>query len=305
MNGRTVVSIGTFDGVHLGHRSILERLTEVARERGARRVVYAFERPPRSAIRPDRPLGLLLPVDVRAALLRSACDRLVAASFLDVRDLSPRAFAERVLIKDLRAEGVVVGRGFRFGTDRAGDLSTLRALGADLGFDVIGVSQVLINGRPVSSTRIRALLRAGRVCDAAGLLGRPPVLIGRVIEGDQIGRSLGHATANLDLDPDVLLPADGVYFARALVACRRAHGLLYVGRRPTFDGKTQRCELHLLAPPPESLYGLPIEVHLMERMREDRAFPSPEDLRAQIKRDVRAASELVDRYSLTFDSIVG
>ena len=305
MGSPNVLAIGTFDGVHLGHRAILDRLGQIAQERGGRRVVYAFAHPPRFTTRPDHSAGLLLPLDVRIDLLRRTADHLVLASFADVRELAPRAFAEQVLADELCVSTVVVGVGFRFGQGRTADVATLQRLGEDLGFDVVGVPHVLVEDRPVSSTRIRSLLRAGRVLEAGRLLGRPPVLIGRVAAGDRIGRSLGHPTANLALDPEVLLPGDGIYFARAIVDGQRAHGLLYIGRRPTFGTDTRRCELHLLANPQTDLYDLWIEVHVMERMRDDRPFESPDELRAQIDRDVRAATDLARRHSLTFDSIRG
>ncbi|MGB2983129.1 MAG: riboflavin biosynthesis protein RibF [Candidatus Bipolaricaulia bacterium] len=305
MDGEVTLTVGTFDGVHLGHRRILDRVNRKAREQGGESVAYVFERPPRLALAPEPPPCLLLPIALREAMLRAAVDRVVLVRFADVRRLSPREFVERIIVGELNARGVVVGEGFRFGQHREGDVQALRTLGEEFRFQVESVSPVVSDGQPVSSTRIRHLLREGHVEDAAGLLGRPPVLVGNVIEGEQIGRTLGHPTANLSLDPQVLLPADGIYFAHVFANDRRDHGLLYVGERPTLVSNDRRCEVRTLTPPERDLYGTTLEVHVLARLRDDRAFPSLDALRAQIDLDVVAASDLVPRFPFSTDPIRG
>jgi riboflavin kinase/FMN adenylyltransferase len=256
-------------------------------------------------LKPDALSDLLLPVERRERLLRAFVDRVVFAEFSDVRQLSPQAFAQEVIVESLKARAVVVGEGFRFGRDRSGDLTALRSLGEALGFAVQSVPALRMDGEPVSSTRIRGLLREGRVRDAAHLLGRPPLLVGDVVHGEQIGRTLGYPTANLHLDSRILLPGDGIYYSHVHINESSAHGLLYVGSRPTAQGTERRCEVHLLSPPEEDLYGLSVEVHILERLRGDRAFPSLDALREEIECDVKAARALVARHPLPTDRIRG
>lgn len=300
-----VVTIGTFDGVHLGHRRILDRVNEEAHVHGGDRVAYVFECPPRVTLEPDPVAGLLLPIDVRQDLLRSFVDRVVIGRFSAVRMLSPRTFTKRVLVECLKARAVIVGEGFRFGRARTGDLASLRTLGEEFGFDVHAVTALCLGGELISSTRIRLLLTAGRVSDAAELLGRPPILIGEVVAGERIGRKLGYPTANLRPSPGTLLPADGIYLVHAYAETNREHGLLYVGSRPTVGGTDRRCEVHLLSSESPNLYEASIEIHLLKHMRDDRTFPSLGALRAQIELDVKAAGELLPRFPFSFRPITG
>jgi len=299
MTDATVVSIGTFDGIHLGHQAILAEVRRQADRSGIQSVAYAFELPPRLQTGGGPGRCLLLPGSIKTRLLLRAVDRVVRASFSEIRTLSPEAFAGEILGERLRAKSVVVGPSFRFGAERSGDPEVLRSLGERLRFSVTVVPPVLVDGEPVNSTRIRTLLSEGDVAGAAALLGRPPVLVGDVAIGDRVGRALGHPTANLAIDPHVLLPAHGVYVASAFVGnppgpvSRPA--LLYVGTRPTLgaEGGALRCEVHLLEAEEGDLYGERVEVHLLQRLREDRSFSSLEVLRLQIERDAARASDVL------------
>jgi len=302
MTDATVVSIGTFDGIHLGHQAILAEVRHQADRRGVPSVAYAFGRPPRLQAGGGAGRSLLLPEPIKTHMLLRSVDRVVRASFSEIRTLAPDAFAEQILGERLRATSVVVGPSFRFGAERAGDPAALRSLGRRLGFSVTVVPPVLVDGEPVNSTRIRSLLSEGDVAGAAALLGRFPVLVGDVEIGDRVGRTLGYPTANLAIDPHVLLPAHGVYAASAFVGNPPGPiphpGLLYVGTRPTLGLKSgaPRCEVHLLAAAEGELYGERIEVHLRERLRGDRTFPSLEQLRLQIERDANRAREVLARF---------
>jgi len=303
MGDVTAGSIGTFDGIHLGHQAILAEVRRQAERRRITSVAYAFGLPPRLQAEEGPGRSLLLPESVKVRTLLRTVDRVVRASFPKIRDLSPAEFAKEILSEQLHAESVVVGPSFRFGTQRVGDPETLQSLGKRHGFSVTVVPPVLVGGDPVSSTRIRSLLSGGNVAGAAALLGRPPVLIGNVALGDQVGRTLGYPTANLAVDPYVLLPGNGVYVVRAFIGDSSnsvpRSGLLYVGTRPTLgtEGGELRCEVHLLAPPEGDLYGEGIEVHLLERLRGDRTFASLEDLRLQMEQDADRASEILTRSS--------
>ncbi len=300
----TAVAIGTFDGVHRGHQIILAETRRLADADGLKSVAYTFESPPRSFVGSAAP-SLLLPPDVKRRLLTSWVDRVVAASFPSVRDLEPAAFVDRVLIEELACRLVVVGSSFHFGRERRGDSAWLATYGTQRGVRIHVMPPLEISGAPVSSTRIRAHLRAGEIEHAAELLGRPPMLLGTVRPGDRIGRTLGFPTANLSVDTHVMLPATGIYFAHALGAVVPSHALVYVGTRPTLSGVEPRCEVHLLTAPDRELYGLSLEIHLLRRIREDRKFPDLDTLRAQMQSDVALAHDLEAAFPIPIPPAAG
>jgi len=293
----TVVCIGTFDGVHIGHQAILRRVRTEATERGLESIAYAFDAPPRwtRAGKPTR--TLLLPRSIKRGLLEIHVDRAIPVSLAEVRNLQPEEFAETVLAEQLHAQLVVVGENFRFGRERAGNVETLRDLGTRLGFDSVTIAPVEAAGGPVSSTRIRQLLADGHVAEAAVLLGRPSILVGMVESGDRLGRSFGYPTANLEIDSHELMPSMGIYLIHAFCLGTRYDGLLYIGNRPTVGGSAMRCEVHLVAAGGPDLYGASMEVHLLEFIREDQAFDSPEALRSQIELDIIEARSRFPRYA--------
>ncbi|MEN6368491.1 MAG: riboflavin biosynthesis protein RibF [Thermotogota bacterium] len=300
----TAIAIGTFDGVHRGHQLILAETRRIADADGLTSVAYTFESPPRSFDEAGAPL-LLLPPGVKHRLLASWVERVVAASFLSVRHLEPAAFVDRVLIGELACRLVVVGASFRFGRERRGDSAGLAAYGTERDLRVHVIPPLEIAGAPVSSTRIRAHLQAGEIERAAELLGRPPILLGTVRPGDRIGRTLGFPTANLYVDPRVMLPSAGIYFAHAFGAVPPSHALVYVGTRPTMSGVEPRCEVYLLTPPDRGLYGLSLEVHLLRRIREDRRFPDLDALRAQMQDDLTLARALEATFPIPVPPAAG
>jgi len=296
MESATSVGIGTFDGVHIGHQAILAEVRGQAALHGLTSAAYAFDSPPRWIRDGQTGRALLLPRHVKAHLLQASVDRVVSVSLRQIRDLSAEAFANDVLVDALHARVVVIGPRFRFGHRRAGGPETLRSIGQRFGFEVIRAAPVEIDGLPVSSTRIRQLLAAGDIPEAHRLLGRPPLLFGDVVSGDRLGRRFGYPTANVAIDEHVLLPPDGIYLAHAFVLGERRDGLLYVGQRPTVGGGELRCEVHLLDPPDRELLGEPIEIHMLERIREDRAFESIDALRHQIGLDVQRAERRLPEH---------
>ncbi len=286
---KDVVAIGTFDGVHLGHQRVLAAAREQAGE-GSESVAYTFDMPPRAWAHGDTPC-LLLPPSVKRRLLLGWADRVVEASFPALRDLTPSDFVHRILVDELEARAVVVGESFRFGRERSGDAGTLASLCAGSGIDCYAMPALHAVGGPVSSSRIRLALAAGDVDEARALLGRPPLLRGGVVAGDAIGRTLGFPTANLRLDPRVLLPRHGVYISRAYAGRSLGLALTYCGRRPTLGGDEVRCEVHLLVPPSRDLRGTEVEVHLYSLLRPDRPFATLAELRRQMEEDRRRAEE--------------
>jgi riboflavin kinase/FMN adenylyltransferase len=267
------LALGTFDGVHLGHRRVLD----AALAAGRTPTVVTFDPHPRVAL--GYGVELLVPLERRLELLAEAGieETLVVDFDLDLAQLPPEAFAERVL-RPLGTEVVVAGSNFRFGRGRAGDLGLLERLG----FDVRPVP--LVEG--VSSTRIRDLLRAGEVDRAAKLLGRPSELAGTVVAGDARGGTLGFPTANLRPEPGVLVPGYGIY-AGAADGHRAA---ISIGTNPHYGGDERRIEAFLLDFAGD-LYGKRLTLELWQRLREEQAFGSEAELVAQIDRDVEATRQ--------------
>ncbi len=290
-----VVTVGNFDGLHVGHQEILRIVTERARGRRGESAVYTFEPHPRKVLRPQDAPRLLTTLEQKLELMEAAgVDLAIVERFdLDFAARSAVEFVRDVLHARMRPEEVYVGYDFRFGHDREGSMRTLTELGPHLGFAVTIVPEVTVGGRDVNSTRIRELLGAGRVEEARQLLGRPYRVRGRVVEGDRRGRSLGFPTANLDPENEVL-PAQGVYAGR-LRGLEAGPGelpaVVNVGRRPTFkDAGPVLAEAHVIDWSGD-LYGRRVEVSFLSHLRAEQRFPDVEALKRQIAADRDAARE--------------
>ena len=311
--GKSVVAIGTFDGVHRGHQVILALLNEIAMKQGLQRVAYAFVFPPRLAVRGEE-RGLLLPEEAKIKLLKRYVDRVERVNFENVSSIAPDQFVRKALLGDLRAQAIVVGENFRFGRDRAGDVALIREICKEESVSVVAVPPLVVDASPVSSTRIRRLISAGMIEEAGLLLGRPPLLVGEIVHGDRLGRDLGHPTANLSIDAQILLPKDGIYLAHAFWNGGKSPGLLYVGTRPTVNGTDRRCEVHLFAETSatdmnkptifDDLYGKILEIQILRRLRDDRSFPSLVKLQRQMERDVERARTLLATFDWPQERIV-
>ncbi len=295
----TVGTIGNFDGLHRGQQAILERVVTRAGATGLEPAVVTFEPHPLTVLRPEAAPARIVGFDHKAELLAAAGIAVLAVvRFSTEFARTPAAgFVEEFLHHGLDMREIYVGSRFAFGRQREGDLALLREMGARLGFAAHGVPEVLHDGAPVSSTRIREAVYAGRVEEAAALLGRPFVLRGRVVHGQGRGKGLGWPTVNLA--PDVgLLPADGVYVSTARLGGEPGPllgAVTNVGRRPTFDDPDGRVvESHLLDFD-RDLYGERVELSFLSRLREERAFQSLEQLVEQIGRDVARAREFLTR----------
>jgi riboflavin kinase / FMN adenylyltransferase len=299
MERGTVVSIGTFDGIHLGHQAILRELRLQAQAHSLPSLVYAFSVPPRWALRGDEEERyLLLTTASKVNLLEQSADRVHSSAFESVRSMDPEDFIKTVLIKQLHARVVVEGDSFRFGRNRAGDLGALKSLGSKRGLEVISVPPVMVGNETASSTRIRNAIRTSDFQTARDCLGRSPILVGPVVHGDQLGSKIGFPTANLAIDPHVLLPNPGIFLVQALGQSVRASGLLYIGSRPTLVQSEFRCEVHLLDFSDRQLYGEIMEIHLLQRIRDDRSFPSLVALRSQINADIEMARMMLPAFPL-------
>lgn len=289
---RSVVAIGNFDGVHLGHQAVFAQATSRAEAIDATPVALTFEPHPVRYFRPDVPSFRLTTFAQRAELI-GAHGLDVAALPFDgqMADLSPRAFVDEILIDGLAARVVIVGANFRFGRDRAGDIDVLRELASSRDLEVIIAEVVTRDGAPISSTRVREHLRAAELDEVTALLGRPHRIRGPIIHGDARGRTLGYPTANIDVDEDLLLPPDGIYAARLHLAGEDPlDTAAYLGWRPTFDSERRQLEAYVLEPPRDDfdLYAEIVELELFDFVRPDRDFDDPDELVAQIERDVAA-----------------
>ncbi len=298
------VAIGNFDGVHRGHQALVAAAVTRARERQGTAVVLTFDPHPARVLAPERAPGALTTLAPTAELLASrGADAMTVLTFdAALARLTPAEFASRILAGSLRARRVFVGVGFRFGHRQTGDVATLEALGQDHGFAVEAIVPVSEGSEPISSSRVRDALAAGDVAEARALLGRAYAIDGRVVVGDGRGRTIGVPTANLVSENEVI-PARGVYSARcrlgldpaAAAPARDAASfaaVVNVGLRPTFGGTTTTIETHLLAFDGD-LYGSPLRLSFEQRLREERRFPDPQALVAQIRDDIaRARAQL-------------
>ena len=289
-----VVALGNFDGVHLGHQAVLRRAVAKAREGGMRIVAATFDPHPRAVLGPGEPPKLLTTLDLRReALLRYGADEVRAIRFdRELSKKSPREFVNDVLVGDLGARAVVVGENFRFGYKAAGDFGDLLELMREAEGTAHAVPVRGAGGRAeISSTRIRALISEGAVEEAAGLLGRPYLLRGEVVEGDRRGRTIGFPTANVLPDPAALVPGRGVYAGTVRVGEDEYAACTNVGVAPTFARHENRVEAHLLDFEGD-LYGSVVDVTFTRRIREEKRFSGVEELKAQITRDVKEARRL-------------
>ncbi len=282
-----VVTVGTFDGVHLGHREVLAAIVERARRTGRRSVLVTFHPHPLRIVRPEAaPPLLTTPQEKTALLAESGLEYAVFVPFTRTLQRYPaRRFVEEILVGRLGMEELAIGYDHGFGKGREGNVETMRELGAELGFAVDVVEAVIASEEPISSSRVRRALAAGDVGGAARALGRPYSLQGPVVHGMERGRKLGFPTANLSVgDPDKMLPREGIYAVHGWVAGERIPGLLHLGPRPTFQGAPPSVELHLLDWEGD-LYGREVRVEFCAYLREIRPFASPAALVAQMRRD--------------------
>jgi riboflavin kinase/FMN adenylyltransferase len=293
---RVVVALGNFDGVHLGHQAVLRRAVEEGRKRGVRVVAATFDPHPRVVLTPGWQPKLLTTLGLRReALLRYGADEVWVIPFdEELSAKSPEEFVLDVLVGEIGAQAVVVGENFRFGHRAAGDLEDLRRVMRSSGGEAYGVA--VRNEGPeggISSTRIRHLLAGGEVEEAARLLGRPYLLRGEVVLGDRRGRSIGFPTANVSVDPAVIVPARGVYAGLVRVGKDVHAACTNVGVAPTFERGESRVEAYLLDFQGD-LYGQIVDVSFAHRIRSERRFSGVEELKEQIARDVEEARRITN-----------
>lgn len=295
-----MVTVGEYDGVHRGHRTVISEMHRMAAERGCKTAVVTFDRHPASVVRPESAPLLLCDLDHKLELLaETGVDYTLVVEFDERQAAVPaEEFARSVLVDCLSARAVVVGADFHFGQGRRGNVDTLRAVGEESGYEVVGlplVKQITGDGEVISSTSIRSALSAGDVEKAQRLLGRPFEVRGVVTSGDRRGRSIGFPTANLPTTPDLQVPADGVYAAWYT----RPDGTQYpaavnVGKRPTFYEFAERSliEAHLIGFRGD-LYDEQVRLSFVARLRGERRFDGIDELTTQLRKDVDDAAKIL------------
>jgi riboflavin kinase / FMN adenylyltransferase len=292
----SVVALGNFDGVHLGHRAVVRRAVEEGRRRGAKVVAATFDPHPRVVLAPGSEPRLLTTLEMRREeLLGYGVDEVWAIRFDETLSRkSPEEFVRDVLVGEIGASAVVVGENFRFGHRAAGDFRELERLMRGFGGEAYAVPVRSEGGEaPISSTRIRRLVGEGEVAEAARLLGRPYVLRGDVVVGDKRGRTIGFPTANVVADPALVVPARGVYAGFVRVGKDTYAACTNIGVAPTFERRESRVEVYLLGFEGD-LYGREVDVSFLERIREEKRFSGVEELKTQISRDVEAARRITN-----------
>jgi len=290
-----VVTIGAFDGIHIGHRRILGEVVLLARGLGVRGAVVTFDPHPMSVIQPGESPCLLTTTGEKAGLIGElGLDELAVMRFSPkLAERTAEWFVKNVLLARLNMRRLVIGYDFRFGRGREGDASYLRSLGEKHGFGVDIVPPVRYLRHPVSSTRVRTALVRGDVKSAARMLGRPYSVAGVVSRGEGRGRKLKYPTANLEIEDErKMLPSRGIYAVRVTLGSRPAPGALYIGTKPTFGGRTESVEVHILGRKGD-LYGRRLEVSFVRRLRDDREFSGEAALKKAIAGDIARVRKIL------------
>jgi len=289
-----MLTIGVFDGVHLGHKYLLSQLTKHARQQNLLTGVVTFRQHPQEVLSPQARLPFLTDLTERVHLLKNeGVEAIITLSFTsELAQLSARQFVS-LLKRYLRMRGLVIGPDFTLGQNREGSTNTLRTLGQDMNFTVTVIPPIMINGEVVSSTAIRNALADGDMKRVLNLAGRPFSLKGRVTSGAGRGLKLGFPTANLDMNPEQALPADGVYATWAYIDDKAYQSVTNVGKCPTFGGSQRTVEVYVLDYH-NDLYGHNLKIDIMERLRSEKKFDTTDELKKQIAEDIKQGRAILN-----------
>ena len=284
---KTIVTLGTFDGVHLGHTVILDRICNIAKQENLESVVLTFFPHPRLIVSNDSEIKMLNTMAEKAKLLeQKGIQNFIIHPFDKLfSELSPREFVEQILIKQLNIQKIIIGYDHKFGKNRAADFNDLIAFGNEFGFDVEEISAKQVNEVSVSSTKIRNSLLEGNISLANDYLGYSYMLSGIVVKGNQLGRTIGFPTANIQISENYkLIPKNGVYIVTAILNNKTIFGMMNIGVKPTLGENLLSIEVHLLQFS-EDIYGKKIQVNVIERLRDEQKFESFEALKLQLEMD--------------------
>lgn len=289
-----LLTIGVFDGVHLGHKYLISQLVTQAKQQNLLSGVVTFHQHPQEVLSPQTRLPCLTEMTQKVSLLKNeGVDAVIILSFtIELAKLSARQFV-RLLQKHLRMRGLVVGPDFALGRGREGNVTVLRQLGQEMDFNVTVVSPIKTDGEVVSSTAIRQALANGDIKRVNKLIGRTFSLQGQVVSGEgRGGPQLGFPTVNLDIAPNQALPADGVYATLAYINGKTHHSMTNVGRRPTFGDNAHTIETYILNYQGD-LYGQELRIEFIERLRDEKRFASIEELKKQIAEDIKRGQAIL------------
>lgn len=284
---KTIVTLGTFDGVHFGHNAILDKICRVANSEGLESVILTFFTHPRLVVSNNYDIKLLNTIEEKTVLLeKKGIQNFIIHPFdKTFSELSPREFVTQILVEKLNIQKIIIGHDHKFGKDRAADFNDLINFGKEFGFEVEEISAQQINEVSVSSTKIRNSLLEGNISLANEYLGYPYVLTGNVVKGNQLGRTIGFPTANIEIPEDYkLIPKNGVYVVTANVSNKTVFGMMNIGVKPTLGENKLSIEVHLLNFD-QDIYNQKIQVNILERLRDEQKFESFDALKSQIEID--------------------
>jgi riboflavin kinase / FMN adenylyltransferase len=296
---KTIVTLGTFDGVHIGHHAILQKICKTAKKEGLESVILTFFPHPRKIVSNNYDIKLLNTIEEKSDLLeKSGIQNFIIHPFDKIfSELSPREFVSQVLVDKLNIKKIIIGHDHKFGKDRAADYNDLINFGKEFGFDVEEISAQQINEVSVSSTKIRHSLLEGNIALANEYLGYPYVLTGNVVKGNQLGRTIGFPTANIEIPEDYkLIPKNGVYVVTANVSNQVVSGMMNIGMKPTLGENKLSIEVHLLNFE-ANIYNQKIQVNVLERLRDEQKFESFEALKSQLELDKQTTFRYFENLS--------
>ena len=293
---KTIVTLGTFDGVHIGHMAILDQIIKSAKKEGLESVILTFFPHPRLIVSNNYDIKLLNTIEEKSALLEKiGIENFIIHPFDKFfSELSPREFVSEILVNKLNIQKIIIGHDHKFGKNRAADFNDLLNFGEEFGFSVEEISAQQINEVSVSSTKIRNSLLEGNISLANDYLGYAYVLNGNVIKGNQLGRTIGFPTANIDISEDYkLIPKNGVYVVTANVNNQTVFGMMNIGVKPTIGENKLSIEVHLLNFE-KDIYQQKIQIHVLERIRDEQKFESFEALKSQLEVDKQTTIQYFD-----------
>jgi len=292
----TILTIGTFDGVHLGHQKVLERLTNTAIENNLESTVLTFFPHPRTILNPDKPLKLINSVKERTDLLkRSKINNLIIHPFdKSFSELDTEKYVVEILVKKLKAKIILIGYDHKFGKNRTADISDLKEYGEKYGFKVIEIKAEEISNIAISSTKIRKAISEGNISTAKKYLGYDFSLSGRIVHGNSIGRTLGFPTANVEVKEEYKLhPKNGVYLIESIINKKQIFGMMNIGIKPTLDKSSKTIEVNFFEFEGD-LYNTEITVSIKQFIRDEIKFDSLELLKSQIQKDKVNCNSIID-----------
>ena len=292
----TILTIGTFDGVHLGHQKVLERLTKEAKNNNLKSTVLTFFPHPRTVLNPNKPLKLINSVNERTNLLsRSKIDNLIIHPFdKSFSELDPEKYVLEILVKKLKAKIILIGYDHKFGKNRTADINDLKVYGEKYGFKVIEIKAEEISNIAISSTKIRKAISEGDISTAKEYLGYDVTLSGRIVHGKSIGRTIGFPTANVEMSEEYkLLPKNGVYLIQSIINKKQVFGMMNIGVKPTLIESSKTIEINFFDFEGD-LYDRNIRVNIKQFIRDEIKFESLELLKFQIQKDKINCNSIID-----------